>query len=213
MSRPVLIGLAFTVFCGLASLAHSQIPVFDSSRFTSLLAMNSLLGDITRKMDGGGQDSVSKIEADKAALQGKISAQMGAPTTVNLAPGGVSTNTEDYRTYVLTRDLNPPAKASDPTLVSYLQWDERRRLSEKAMDHQLATLLKERNGARLDWTGHLQLASATHTLTNTRLADSIVTANAINERRIKDKQTAAKLFRQELDEDLRNAAEARLNSR
>jgi hypothetical protein len=197
-----LLGVALLA---LSLTAQGQTAVFDKARFLSLEGSNTLLGNITRSME-----AVQELDAKKLASQSAIATQLGPLTAANLSPAVTPANTSDFQSYVLTRDLAAGAKDADPTLIAYLRWDEQRRISEKVMDEQLGALLKGRDGSRLDWTGHLQLASSVHTLTNDRLAASLATANAINERRLVDKKRQSDLFRQELDDDTRKAAEARL---
>lgn len=181
----------------------AQTPVIDVARLKALVEQSGLMQNISDRMG-----DVRKLEEEKLKSQMKISDQMGALATANLQSNSFKTETNPavQSAAIETKSL---VDGVDSSGASYAKWDEQRRASELVMDSQLSTLLSS-GGKPLDWTGHAQLSAQLKTLTNDRIASSIVATNATTERRIKNKEDEAKALRLELEADQRVAAEARL---
>jgi len=181
----------------------AQTPVIDVARLKALVQQSGLMQNISDRMG-----DVHKLEVEKLKTQTKISDQMGALATANLQANNLKTepNSAVQSAAIETKSL---VDGVDSSGSSYTKWDEQRRASELVMDSQLSTLLSS-GGKPLDWTGHAQLSAQLKTLTNDRIASSIIAANATTERRIKNKEDEAKALRLELEADQRAAADARL---
>ena len=184
---------------------NAQTAVFDKARSDAQDVLIGVMENISKRMD-----DVKKLDDEKLRTQSKISDQLGAISTASLQGTSVKTDI-DLSAQSASSQTRALVDGGESGGSAYTKWDEQRRAAELVMNSQLAALLK--SGEKpLDWAGHAQLSAKIKTLTNDRIASSIVSANATTERRIKNKQDEARALQLELEADQRDAAQARINT-
>jgi len=147
----------------------------------------------------------------KASSQQALLNMLGAPSTQHLSP--LSTEEQpDPAYFAAQKELARRISSSPSELTRYLDWMDKRRVADAMMNEQLKTAIQENNGKSLDWASNTKVATKFQTLTNDRIALSMLEANAAAELRAQQKSITADTLRQQSEAEMRADAEMRLHS-